>query len=64
MKLALRQVGWASEEKKNYVRNLPADIQKSRSLGILVNSRVLEEVMGLLDRKRHIARVSSRSNMC
>jgi hypothetical protein len=63
VKFALRQIGYGTNEKKNYIRNLPSDIQeKSRDLVSLSNVRVLEDVMEILDRKRHIARVHPLSS--
>jgi hypothetical protein len=61
VKTALGYIGYMNQEKKIYIRNLPSDRQhKYDVMHCSFNSRVLEEVMELLDKKRHIARVSAR----
>jgi hypothetical protein len=62
VKTALGYIGYMNQEKKIYIRNLPSDRQHKYDITrCSFNGRVLEEVMELLDKKRHIARVSALS---
>jgi len=62
VKTALRQINYLNQEKKNYIRGLPSNLQNryyQEDFLEWANFRVLDDVMDMLDRKRHIARVSS-----